>query len=137
VWNKKDKEYLDPDYYEEFAITPDGVIHVGLTVDNGICDEFQTIPPSQLSVEYCTGILDKKRNLIYEEDIVKDTRNGKIYIVSWYGCDAGFRMVLLDGEEKFNPKSLWFANNCFGWFEIIGNIHDDQFRDATKMVEGD
>lgn len=75
-------------------------------------------------LEQYTGILDNTGARIYEHDILQDTRDGRKYKVSWTGCTAGFDMTLLDGEERYNPKSLYFANNNFGWFKIIGNIFD-------------
>ena len=75
-------------------------------------------------LEQCTGILDNTGVRIYENDILKDIRNGRKYKVNWTGCTASFDMTLLDGEERYNPKSLYFANKSFGWFKIIGNIHE-------------
>lgn len=75
-------------------------------------------------LEQCTGILDNTGVAIYEHDILRDTRDEREYKVDWVGCTAGFVMTLLDGEERYNPKSLYFANKSFGWFKIIGNIHE-------------
>lgn len=75
-------------------------------------------------LEQCTGILDNTGVRIYEHDILQDTRNERKYKVAWVGCTAGFVMILLDGEERYNPKSLYFADKSFGWFKIIGNIHE-------------
>ena len=75
-------------------------------------------------IEQCTGICDKNHKFIFEGDILKDTRFGKLYKVTWVGCSASFEMTLVDGEEKINPKPLYFANRSFGWFKIIGNVHE-------------
>lgn len=75
-------------------------------------------------LEQCTGIRDNTGVAIYEHDILRDTRNNREYKVDWVGCAATFVMTLLDGEERYNPKSLYFANKSFGWFKIIGNIHE-------------
>lgn len=111
VWDKKDKEYLDPDYYEGFYMSPDGVVHAGITEWNGICDEYQEIPPKQMVVEHCTAITDAKDRLIFEHDRVK-TVTGAIGVVEW--LNGGFWVVFPDGK--------WCA--VCGTQEIIGNIHE-------------
>ena len=75
-------------------------------------------------LEQCTGILDNTGADIYEHDILRDTRNKREYKVDWVGCTAEFVMTPLDGEERYNPKSLYFVNKSFGRFKIIGNIHE-------------
>jgi hypothetical protein len=59
VWDEKDKEYLAPDYYEGCYLLPNGNPYVGMTIYNGIYEEYQVIPPKQLIVEQCTGLKDR------------------------------------------------------------------------------
>jgi uncharacterized phage protein (TIGR01671 family) len=146
VWDKKDKEYLDPNYYEEFAVTPDGVIHVGLTVDNGICDEFQVIPPKQLIVEQCTGLKDKNGNLIFEGDVVNmyiPYEDNYYKCVVQYVIDEGtaqWLAVYLEGKR--HHMSLGIAYDITteyldgSYCTVIGTIHDEQFREVTKKWSG-
>ena len=104
-------------YYWNYAVNTDGDLVKWMS------NHKEEDVGEKLIIEQHTGIYDRKHNPIYEGDILKDTRSNKIYQVCWVGCMASFAMVLLDGEEKINPKSLYFANQSFGWFEIVGNIH--------------
>ena len=68
-----------------------------------------------------TGISDKNGNDIYEKDLLKNTQTNKIYKVVWNGTSAAFE---LENEEK-KYMSLFFANQNFGRYEIIGNIYEN------------
>jgi hypothetical protein len=125
VWDEKDKEYLDPDYYEGFYMSPDGVVHAGITEWNGICDEYQEIPQKQLIVEQCTGLKDKNGELIFEGDVL--LFNGSQNPV--YFDDGSF--VILHARSVFVP----IKQKITEVFEIIGNIHEYQFREVTKKME--
>ena len=68
-----------------------------------------------------TGILDKNGNDIYEKDIVKNTQTNKVYKVVWNGSSAAFEL-----EDKENQyMSLFFANEGFGRYKIIGNVYEN------------
>jgi len=131
VWDKKDKEYLDPDYYEGFYLMPDGKVHVGMTVENGLYDEYRVIPPQQLIVEQCTGQQDKNGNLIFEGDILKTGIITPPLPVSF--VDGAFVYTYGNmGNYQLRQEVLV---DC----EIVGTIHDpeykDHFREVTKMME--
>lgn len=121
VWDKKDQEYLDPDYYEEFAITPDGVIHVGLTVDNDVCDEFQPIPPESLIIEQCTGLTDKNGNLIYEGDLLGTSKDDEVF-TEIYWCDIN-SCFMCETPCKTHGKLEPCHKANMAKLEITGNIH--------------
>ena len=114
VFYEKDKEYLDPKYYEEFCISPDGKIHIGLTEWNGVCDEFRMIPQKDLIIEQCTGLTDKTGKLIFEGDVL--LFNGSRNPV--YFDDGSF--VILHSRSVFIPIKQKYTDV----FEVIGNIHE-------------
>lgn len=114
VFYKKDKEYLDPEYYEEFCMSPDGEVHIGLTDFNGIQDEFQRIPQSSIIIEQCTGLKDKNGKLIFEGDIVQ--YNGKT------NGTVLFRNGCFVWDWKVNDPPIYGLDSMD--LEIIGNIRE-------------
>ena len=68
-----------------------------------------------------TGILDKHGKEIYEKDLVKNTETNKVYKVVWNGSSAAFELE----DEENQYKSLFFANEGFGRYEIIGNVYEN------------
>lgn len=137
VWDTKDKEYLDPNYFEGCYLLPDGSPHVGMTIYNGICDEYTAIPPKQLIVEQCTGLRDKNGTLIYEGDIVcyDDTlyssyatkMTGVVvyrkasFCYKYSDCFGGLYQPLVPSDDFWQRKT-----------EIIGNVHDMEVADENS-----
>jgi hypothetical protein len=103
----------------KFRVYDDGkMVYFGQLVNVGI-----TSPLMQ-----CTGLKDKNGKLIYEGDVLAD-KNGLHNPVSF--VDGSFVFTHL--KAAVFPLKQEIADT----FEIIGNIHDDQFREITKKVEDD
>lgn len=82
--------------------------------------------PEDFTIEQCTGLTDRNGKLIYEGDVVKINNDYTGEVRFKNGCfvwDWGFNDPPIYGFEKDE-------------MEIIGNIHDDQFREITKKMEG-
>ena len=122
LWSEKLKRY-----YWNYAINVDGDL-VPWMINHKEEDVGE-----KLIREQCTGLRDRNGKLIYEGDVfeaeVLNSFDGdkligqKIRgIVSYCTDGACFTFA------AYSPINL-------GEIEIIGTIHDDQFRDAAKMAE--
>lgn len=156
VWDGEKEAYA----HEGYVVTQLGVVgtydpFVGL------------IRKINCTIEQCVGQKDKNGKWIYKGDVVvepnqypyfdyaddvphkslndtfgvieHDAVPNYVGIVDWGDENAQFVIVL----QCVNPSKSGISNGRCHYFnedenlEIIGNIHDDQFRDFTKMVEGE
>jgi hypothetical protein len=78
-------------------------------------------------IEQCTGLTDKNGELVFEGDVIQE--NGINRYIHWH--DSGWFYSV-----RYASKCHWYlrkedVENA----EIIGTIHDDQFRDLTNLME--
>lgn len=119
VWDNVEKKYLDcDDDYVDYAITRDGIL-ILIANDNSDCHHVY-LDKNRYIIEQCTGVKDKKGNLIYEGDIVSK---------------AGLIREVIRNNEYFTFKDKNGEICIFEEYvsEVIGNIHENpELLDADK-----
>jgi hypothetical protein len=118
VWDGKKKAYA----HEGYVVTQLGLV--------GTYDPFVgLIRNIYCTVEHCTGLADKNGNPVFDGDVIQE--NGINRYIHWH--DGGWCYSV-----RYDSKCHWrLQKEDVENAEIIGNIHDDQFRDLAKIVEGD
>jgi uncharacterized phage protein (TIGR01671 family) len=84
--------------------------------------------PEDFTIEQSTGLTDKNGKLIYEGDVLRFTIQIDVCVTFRNG---GFVYSLTEDERLVYRLIEVIAKST----QIIGNIHDDQFREVTKMME--
>lgn len=120
AWDDEAKKMYSPEDLEQPEVKDDtkksiyGYLSFGVL----LIYDFREKEPIQFVPMQSTGWLDKKRNEIYEGDIIQ--MEDKIYQIIWSEEISGFILLSPDGEIMMGGD--YITDNI----EIIGNIYENQ-----------
>ena len=130
VWDKKNSEYVPEGEMIDVhcLLHRDGTLDCGIAYDDGYARSIDWVETEDAVIEQCTGLQDKNGKLVYEGDVIQENGFNKyIYwnVTCWaYSMRKGHKNVAWELHKEDTENA-----------EIIGNIHDDQFRQVTKLME--
>lgn len=126
IWDTEKKELIyDAEKAYDYMRPCSGVKIIGADCFGDVLENKRYI------VEQCTGLKDKNRNLIYENDIIKITGDILPVDPTYMDClfkaiwtDVGFCLETLNGKDGLDFCECWK-------YEVIGNIHEN-----PELLEG-
>lgn len=128
AWDKVNK-----DYFEWFCLNQEGKFFGWVPKKRFVCGIWE-ININRFIIEQSTGLRDKNGVLIYDNDILRRTKEidgnwvdeiSNIFRVCWEGSCRGWVLQPNDKILTHSPYSMYLNNNEY--FEIIGNIHEHSY----------
>lgn len=109
IWDSVDCEYIECDI---IRLTPNGIF---------VCTEKNEpeINRKRFIVEFCIGLNDKNKKLIFENDII-ERDDGKIFVIEW--CQEKLGYVARNNNPNETLESLDISWQIF---KIIGNVKEN------------
>ena len=120
VWHNVEKRYLTNNVKARYVIDNNGNIYHYSAFG-------KLSPEKEVVLERCTGLKDKNGKLIYEGDVLRFASQIDICVTFRKG---GFVYSLTEDERIAYRLTEVIAKET----QIIGNIHNGQFREVTKMI---
>lgn len=114
IYDTVDCEYVEID---AIRLTPGGVAVWTEKTE-------PAINPKRFIVEFCTGIVDKYKNLIYEGDIV-ERGDGKRFVIEWCEQKLGFVARTDNPNEVLESLDIYYTP-----WKIMGNIHESEVKNG-------
>lgn len=119
AWVKESRDSITGRMVEVtgFCYRPDGRIEVeflrlGITENTSNPDDHIFLFLGECNLMQCTGLKDKNGNLIFEGDVLKDPKDGRLSLVGFDEAFASFEISFLNGNSQLIPHEF---------LEIIGN----------------
>ena len=130
VWDVRKEQYLNTD---NVFVDADGVCYHF----DAMCERFDLMQYDVI-VEQCTGLTDKNGKLIYEGDVVKKVfKDGSSMHKEVYYDSVMCRWYLRycsPGLHSTRQYLFWdFNSSIADKIEVIGNIHEMEVENASKM----
>lgn len=122
IWDKENKKFV-----------PSGMIHLdGTGQQHWLCQDLKWLMPSKdkaLDIQFYAGLKDKRKELIYEGDIIKMTELLTAEVV-WKDESARFLIRFIQKlwktkDGKNYRKTVYNSITKASKGEIIGNVHEN------------
>ena len=110
IYDTVEGEYIEVD---AVRLTPNGVVVWTEKTE-------PELNPKRYIIEFCTGIVDKYKNNIFENDII-ERGDGKKFVIEYCLDKLGFVARTNKTNEVLESLDIYFTP-----WKIIGNIHKDK-----------
>lgn len=112
IYDTVDCEYIEVD---AIRLIPSGIIVWTEKTE-------PAVNTKRFIIEFCTGMIDKYKNLIYEGDIV-ERGDGKRFVIEWCEQKLGFVARTDNPNEVLESLDIYYTP-----WKIMGNIHESEMK---------